>query len=1474
MPANREVGSRVSQAPAVDVGVSEAATSDGPVSERSRVFVRFTGDASGTARARFRRSIGAKVLHAYRLVPGLQLLEVATNNAAARVRSSARAQRSTVRYAVPDFAYRVQALPDDPLYSEQWGMASIDAPQAWEHSTGSKKVVVAVLDTGIDLEHPDLNANIWTNPNPGRYGYTGDAHGWNFIENNNDPNDDYGHGTHVAGIIGAVGDNATGVTGVNWSVSLMPLKICNKEGLCEASAEIAALEYAVEHGAKIANASFGAPGGGYQPEEEAIRNAGKAGLLYVAGAGNQASNNDGEPFYPASYPLENIISVTASTPSETLAEFANFGADSVALAAPGENILSTLPLSGGRFNSPTGYGLLSGTSMAAPQVAGAAALLWSQHPSWTMQQIRARILRSTRIVPALFGKVSSCGELDVGAATNLEVTELAPLCVTRSGSGSGSVSSSPAGLQCGTNCAEKVQPGAEQTLTATPAAGSTFAGWSGACTGTAPCVVAPSLGATVTARFDARGAPAGWQERTLATPSEREAFLPGSVVGVTFYNVSLSADGAVRAKTIFDEHENDCQTDSDTGGVFIEHDTPSGWISDGRLTAPALGSSGAAHWANCSYYGALTTLAGNGSTLLVASEMKEIDNDNYRCAAFVYRHEGGHWKLDGTLFPPGVGVEGSPSLKACDYFGFAGAISDNGDTVAIRATSSIAIFTRTPDAGWTLAQDIALPEGSGCQESRGPRQLAMSGQGTSILVGDPSCSPGIQQVGRVYAYLRRPNGDWAQTQIIDAPEQQLHYEFGSSVAISDDGHAATVRVRANAIGANGENDAAWVLARVGERWQAEQRLTDPLAEAGTGLECPAIIDDGLRIICAASDAVGLDAEQGILYIFERPPAGWSAPVSAPMSMFASEGAAGDRLGNAGYEGWSSLTVAADGSLIDATISPMNLANHLYTDSRIGYEFAAPMPPAPTISGLSVTAGTVSSEVTVTGANLQGTTRVDFGGAEASDYRIDSSTQITATVPENAKSGLVSVTTRAGTATSSEPFTVLASISTTASPTVAQGEAIWDTAVLLGGSSPTGTIGFQLYAAADTECHRPLLAEPLTVSVTGDGHYTTPSSPWTTPGRYQWLASYSGDANNPSATDACGEPGEQVTVQARPSLVVNASSPVPYGEPGWASGSLSGGSAPTGTIGFQLYAAADTECRQPLLGESLRATVTEGNGTYSTPAPTHVNPGAYRWVASYSGDTLNTPATSACDQPGAQFTVQEQRPRPAVLSESVLQQAPTDAVLSGTIDPAGQPAGYHFEYGTSESYGISTPDARIAAGQSEVAAGPVPIGELQPEVTYHYRLVAENTTGVTYGADQTFTTPGRAPAPVIQGVGVPFLLPTSIVGETAAFSGLSLHLARNRRALVLEIAINASGSKLTLKATAPLASRKHSKRAARLALVASLSRASIPAGPLVFSLPLSSKARRTLRHRSLEVKVKIVVSPPAGRPGTVIDALTL
>jgi thermitase len=191
----------------------------------SRLLVRFRTGVSPAHEAQVRHSMGVTLVRAYHLVPGLELVKVASGPGPETLDAVASLSRNAnVLYATPDVVYHVQAIPDDPLYSFQWGMESIGAPEAWDRSTGSKSVIAAVLDTGIDLTHPDLEANIWTNPDPGQGGHVDDVHGWNFVSENNNVSDNYGHGTHVSGIIGAVGNNGIGVSGVNWSVSLMPLR--------------------------------------------------------------------------------------------------------------------------------------------------------------------------------------------------------------------------------------------------------------------------------------------------------------------------------------------------------------------------------------------------------------------------------------------------------------------------------------------------------------------------------------------------------------------------------------------------------------------------------------------------------------------------------------------------------------------------------------------------------------------------------------------------------------------------------------------------------------------------------------------------------------------------------------------------------------------------------------------------------------------------------------------------------------------------------------------------------------------------------------------------------------------------------------------------------------------------------------------------------------------------------------------------
>ncbi|MEL0589779.1 MAG: S8 family serine peptidase, partial [Planktothrix rubescens PR221] len=273
-----------------------------------------------------------------------------------------------------------------------------------------------MIDTGVDYNHPDLSANIWTNPGEiagdgidnDSNGYIDDVRGWDFAYNDNNPMDVHGHGTHVSGTIAGKGNNGVGVTGVAWNAKIMPLKMFDDTGLGGyTSNAILAINYATAKGVKLTNNSWG--GGGYsQALSDAINTAGQQGALFIASAGNSSLNTDITPAYPASYNLSNIISVASTTRTDGLSSFSNYGATTVDLGAPGSDIYSTLPNSS--------YGTYSGTSMASPHVTGAAALLWSQNPTWTAQQVKNKLMQTTDPISALSGKTVTGGRLNINNA--------------------------------------------------------------------------------------------------------------------------------------------------------------------------------------------------------------------------------------------------------------------------------------------------------------------------------------------------------------------------------------------------------------------------------------------------------------------------------------------------------------------------------------------------------------------------------------------------------------------------------------------------------------------------------------------------------------------------------------------------------------------------------------------------------------------------------------------------------------------------------------------------------------------------------------------------------------------------------------------------------------------------------------------------------------------------------------------------
>ena len=254
---------------------------------------------------------------------------------------------------------------------------------------------MAVVDTGVSYKHPDLAGNAWKNPgdppngaDDDGNGFSDDIFGADFFGNDNDPDDDGGHGTHVAGIIGAQGNNLLGVTGVNWEANIMALKFLDENGEGNTADAANAIDYAVAHGARIVNASWGGPSFS-QALYGAIKRAGDRGTLVVAAAGNEGVNADVRPDYPAAFDLPNIVSVAATDRADQLLDFSNYGAKSVDLGAPGDDVYSTVPT----LSDPSGYAAFSGTSMAAPFVAGAAALYLSKYPTATVDQIKAALLQ-------------------------------------------------------------------------------------------------------------------------------------------------------------------------------------------------------------------------------------------------------------------------------------------------------------------------------------------------------------------------------------------------------------------------------------------------------------------------------------------------------------------------------------------------------------------------------------------------------------------------------------------------------------------------------------------------------------------------------------------------------------------------------------------------------------------------------------------------------------------------------------------------------------------------------------------------------------------------------------------------------------------------------------------------------------------------------------------------------------------------
>jgi hypothetical protein len=386
----------------------------------NRIFVRFKDPQAVNARDALMGSVGGRISSSSKIVDGLHCMEIDVPVEQA-LRTLGR-RGDVLHYVEPVYVvHALDTLPNDPFMGNLYGMPQINAPQAWDEHQGDQEFVIAVIDTGVDYTHPDLVDNIWTNPgeiagngqDDDFNGYIDDVYGYDFADNNSDPMDINGHGTHCAGTIGGVGNNNVGVAGVNWRCRIVAAQFLGSSGGGSIEGAINAVEYCAVNGFKVSNNSWG--GGGYsQALFDIVQTAGDDfGHIFVAAAGNSGSNGAS---YPGAMTCDNLICVAATDINENLASFSQYHISEVDLGAPGVDIQSTTP--------GNNYSYYSGTSMATPHVAGGVALAYSLMGNASAVEVKDLILSTTRPISSLAGRCVTGGVLDVEAA--LESTFLGP----------------------------------------------------------------------------------------------------------------------------------------------------------------------------------------------------------------------------------------------------------------------------------------------------------------------------------------------------------------------------------------------------------------------------------------------------------------------------------------------------------------------------------------------------------------------------------------------------------------------------------------------------------------------------------------------------------------------------------------------------------------------------------------------------------------------------------------------------------------------------------------------------------------------------------------------------------------------------------------------------------------------------------------------------------------------------------------
>ena len=401
-------------------------TATNPTS-RNEYIVRFRQGSEPTARARHRAKLGVRFARA---LPLIDAQVVTASSGFDHAYAKQLLAEGNIDFIEPNYIVHTQTTPNDARFADQWGLhntgqnggtsdVDINAPEAWDRSVGSDDVVVGIVDTGVNFNHPDLSPNMWRNPgeiasngvDDDNNGVVDDIFGYNAIAQSGSPMDDHGHGSHVAGIIAARGNNSIGVSGVLQRAKIMALKFLGPAGDGTTEDAVRAIEYAIrmkQRGVnlRVLNNSWGGSGIS-RALEDAVNAANEAGLLFVAAAGNSAEDNDRTTNYPATISSPNVVSVAAIDRNGNLATFSNYGIQSVHLAAPGVEIYSTVLSSN--------YQTMSGTSMAAPFVSGVAAHLAALEPTLSPADIRARLQRTAKYLPTLSGLIATPGTVDAAA---------------------------------------------------------------------------------------------------------------------------------------------------------------------------------------------------------------------------------------------------------------------------------------------------------------------------------------------------------------------------------------------------------------------------------------------------------------------------------------------------------------------------------------------------------------------------------------------------------------------------------------------------------------------------------------------------------------------------------------------------------------------------------------------------------------------------------------------------------------------------------------------------------------------------------------------------------------------------------------------------------------------------------------------------------------------------------------------------